>query len=411
MRILFLHNNFPAQFGAIGHYLAQEGWDVRFLTQRKGAKAEAIKITAYRDREPKEEHKTAHPYLQSTAKAMITGLSAAEVAMHLREKEHYVPDICVAHSGWGPGLFLKDAWPESKYVGYFEWYYKGEADDVVFMKGPGRPVMEKARERIRNSSIALELIGCDAGLVPTVYQASQFPDVFRDKLRVMHDGVDTEMYAPMDPGEVTLGEETYRKGEEILTYVARGMEPYRGFPEFMNALEILQKRRPHLRTIVVGEDRVAYGKTLKSGKTYKEDALERLDLDLGRINFTGLLARPDYTKVLQLSSVHVYFTVPFVLSWSMMEALSAGCLLLGSDTAPVRELVEHGKNGFLTEYRNAERLADDLDRLLDEREKHDAVRAAARQTITDSYAARDLYPAKKNFFAEVAKGRNFTRGW
>ncbi|MEM9232855.1 MAG: glycosyltransferase, partial [Pseudomonadota bacterium] len=360
MRILFLHNNYPAQFGAIGHYLAAEGWDVRFMTQRSGTKSDVIDVTVYRDRKPPKEYHVGHPVLQSTGKAVVTGLSAMEVALHLRKSQNYIPDVMVAHSGWGPGLFLKEAWPETPQVGYFEWYYKGEADDVVFMRGPNRPPLEKARERIRNASIMSELISCDVGLVPTGYQASQFPDIFRPKLRVMHDGVDTESYKPADPGEVTFGEDTFRKGEEILTYVARGMEPYRGFPEFMDALELVQKRRPKLRTIIVGEDRAAYGKALDSGKTYKEDALDRLDLDLSRITFTGLLPRNQYRQVIQLSSVHVYFTVPFVLSWSMMEALSTGCLMLASDTAPVRELITDGENGYLTDYRNKEQLADDL---------------------------------------------------
>lgn len=410
MRILFLHNNYPAQFGAIGSFLASQGWDVRFMTQRAGSKSELIDVTVYRDREQRKEHLGGHPYLNSSRKALVTGLSAMEVAMHLRDKEGYTPDVMVSHTGWGPGLFMKDVWPNTPHVGYFEWYYKGEADDIVFMRGPNRPTQECARERVRNTPILSELVSCDMGIIPTEYQASQFPDIFRPKLRIMHDGVDTDTYSPGDPGDVTFGDQTFRKGEEILTYVARGMEPYRGFPEFMDALELVQKRRPKLRTIIVGEDRVAYGKKLETGKTYKEDALERLDLDHSRICFTDLLSRPDYLKVLKLSSLHVYFTVPFVLSWSMMEALSTGCLLLGSRSAPVLELIEDGKNGYLTEYRDRERLADDIERLLETRADHDHIREAARRTITDNYAARDIYRAKKVMFAEIAAGRHPFRG-
>ena len=401
MHILFLHNNFPAQFGAVGQYLAREGWRVSFLTQRKGAQAEGLDVVVYRDREKPAEHKGGHPFLGSTDKAVVTGTSALEVAMHLKEKKGYRPDVVVAHSGWGPGMFMKEAWPDAAYVGYFEWYYRGEADDVVFMNGPNRPAMEGAREAMRNSPINTDLVACDIGLVPTKYQASQFPDLFQPKLRVMHDGIDTGFYAPGDPGEVTLGDQTFRKGDEIVTYVARGMEPYRGFPEFMDALAAVQKRRPNMRAIIVGEDRAAYGKKLKSGKTYKEDCLERLDLDESRIVFTGLLSRPDYRKVLQLSSVHIYFTVPFVLSWSSMEAMSAGCLILGSDTKPVREVMAHRESAWLTDYRNPERVADDLEYLLATREEHDALRRGARQVIVDRYAAKDLYPAKKALFAEL----------
>ncbi len=401
MRILFLHNNFPAQFGAIGQYLSRDGWDVTFMTQRTGAKADGINAVVYRDRDVKEEHKIRHPFLASTGKAVVTGTSALEVAQHLTHEKGYTPDIIVAHSGWGPGLFMKDVWPDAAYVGYFEWYYRGEADDIVFMNGPGRPAMEGARERIRNSPIVADLITCDLGIVPTRYQASQFPDLFSSKLRVMHDGIDTGFYAPGDPGPVQFDDQTFHKGDEIVTYVARGMEPYRGFPEFMQALATVQKRRPNLRAIIVGEDRTAYGKPLKSGKTYKEAALEDLDLDMSRITFTGLVPRPTYKKVLQISSVHIYFTVPFVLSWSMMEAMSTGCLILGSDTAPVREVMTNGQNGMLTDFKDADRVADDLEHALSMRAEYDELRNAARQTIVDRYAARDLYPAKKALFSSL----------
>lgn len=403
MRILFLHNNFPAQFGSIGQYLARDGWDVTFMTQRKGASADGIDTVVYRDREVKEEHQIGHPYLAGTGKALITGTSALEVAQHLQHKKGYTPDVIVAHSGWGPGLFMRDAWPDAAYVGYYEWYYKREADDVVFLNGPGRPAMEGARERMRNAPIVTDLVSCDLGIVPTQYQAAQFPKLFEPKLRVMHDGIDTGYYVPGDPGEVRFGDDVFTKDDEIVTYVARGMEPYRGFPEFMQALAAVQKRRPNLRAIVVGEDRTAYGKALKSGKTYKEEALETLDLDLSRITFTGLLGRSEYRQVLQLSSVHIYFTVPFVLSWSMMEAMSSGCLILGSDTAPVLEVMRHGENGLLTNFREPEQLADDLEQALAMRNEHDAIRQGARQTIVDRYAAKDLYPAKKMLFSSLVK--------
>lgn len=398
MKVLFLHNNFPAQFGALGRYLSDEGWQVTFMTQRKGAKADGIDTVVYRDREqPKGQEP--HPFLVSSTKAAITGASAAEVAEVLRTKRGYTPDVVVAHSGWGPGMFLKDVWPDAPYVGYFEWFYRGDADDISFLNEGPRGVLNKARERMRNAPILTDLTACDAGLVPTRYQASQFPGLFRNKLTVMHDGIDTDTYAPGDPGPLTLGGQTFAKGDETVTYVARGMEPYRGFPEFMTALAKVQKRRPALRAIVVGEDRVAYGRALKNGKTYKEDALGRLDLDLSRIVFTGLLPRPAYRKVLQISALHTYLTVPFVLSWSSMEAMSAGCLMLASDTAPVREVMVHEKNAILVDHRDPAALADAMEDALARRSTLAPLREAARRTITDSYAARDVYPAKKVWLA------------
>ena len=303
MKILFAHNNYPAQFGALGRYLAAEGWHVTFLTQRRGAdaagKADGIEVVVYRDREQPEELRP-HPFLAGTQKAVVTGASAAEVCAHLKSAKGYRPDLVVAHSGWGPGMFLRDVWDDVPYVAYLEWYYRGEADDIAFLaETPGpRPVLERAREPVRNAPILTDLTACQAGLVPTRYQASQFPALFRPKLTVMHDAIDTAAHAPGDPGEVTLGGQSFRLGDEVVTYVARGMEPYRGFPEFMTALAEVQKRRPATRAIVVGEDRAAYGRTLRNGRTYKEDALARLDLDPQRVVFTGLLGRADYRRVL-----------------------------------------------------------------------------------------------------------------
>ncbi len=402
MKILFLHNNFPAQFGLFGQYLAREGWHVTYMTQRKGSKAAGIDAIVYRDREQPSEHAVGHPFLKAAGKAVVTGTSALEVALHLRHTRDYVPDVVVSHSGWGPGLFLRDVWPEAKHVSYFEWYYKGEADDVVFLSGAGRPAMEKARERMRNTPILHDLVSCDLGIVPTHYQARQFPEIFRSKMAVMHDGIDTATFIPAEaPDTVAIAGETYTPQDEIVTYVARGMEPYRGFPEFMEVLSLVQSRRPTLRAIVVGEDRSAYGRSLASGNTYKEDALERLPLDRNRIHFTGLLPRNEYLRVLQISSVHCYFTVPFVLSWSAMEAMSAGCLILGSDTDPLKEIATHRKNAWLTDFRDIQRTADELEYLLATRREHAGLREAARRTIVERFAAKDLFPAKKTLLSTL----------
>jgi glycosyltransferase involved in cell wall biosynthesis len=186
--------------------------------------------------------------------------------------------------------------------------------------------------------------------------------------------------------------------DEIVTYVARGMEPYRGFPEFMAAVEIVMKRRPAAHVVVVGEDRVAYGKKLGEGDSFKKRALESGQYDMKRLHFTGLLPRPAYLKVLQASSVHVYLTVPFVLSWSMMEAMSTGCLVVGSDTEPVRELIEDGVNGRLAPFREPEQIADVVCDVLERRDAHAPMRKAARDTILKTYAARDIYPKKEALF-------------
>lgn len=395
MKILFVHDNFPAQFGQVGEYLAARGWEVVFATARKGAAHPAIKTFNYAPH--RAITKGVHPYAGTYEKAVINGQAVARACFELKRKG-YRPDVMVAHSGWGPGMFLKDVWPEARYVGYFEWFYQPNGPDVAFLNEGPQSDDELCRTRARNAPILADLAACDAGIIPTDWQRAQFPPVFKDRLAVIHDGIETDLYAPAPGAKLRLEGLDLTGAHEIVTYVARGMEPYRGFPEFMAAMAIVQKRRPGAHAVIVGEDRVAYGKKLGQGDSHKRRALEAHDFDRARLHFTGLLPRPDYLKVLQASSVHVYLTVPFVLSWSMMEAMSAGCLVVGSDVAPVRELIEDGRNGRLVPHWEPDRIADAVCDALARPREYAEMRSAARATIIERYAARDIYPRKEALF-------------
>jgi glycosyltransferase involved in cell wall biosynthesis len=392
MKILFVHDNFPAQFGLIGEYLAERGWDVLFGTARKDARHPTIKTFTYAPH--RAITKGVHPYAGVYEKAVINGQAVARACFDLKRKG-YRPDVMVAHSGWGPGIFLKDVWPEARYVGYFEWWYQPNGPDVAFLSEEPQSEDDLCRTRARNAPILADLAACDVGITPTKWQQAQFPAVFHDRLTVLHDGVLTDVYAPAPGTRLRLDGLDLGHAEEIITYVARGMEPYRGFPEFMAAMEIVQQRRPNAHVVVVGEDRVAYGRKLPDGDSYRKRALEGGRFDMARLHFTGLLPRPSYLKVLQASSVHVYLTVPFVLSWSMMEAMSAGCLIVGSDTEPVRELIRDGENGRLAPFRDPEKIADAVCDVLARPAAHAPMRVRARETILKSYAARDIYPRKE----------------
>ena len=170
------------------------------------------------------------------------------------------------------------------------------------------------------------------------------------------------------------------------------MEPYRGFPQFMETVALLQERRPNCHVVIVGEDRVAYGKRLPDGKTYKQLMLEKIPLDLSRVHFTGLLPYDRYLQVLQASSVHVYLTRPFVLSWSMLEALSTGCLIVASNTAPVTEVIEDGINGLLVDFFSPQEICDRVEEVLDHPTQMSSIRAKARQTILEKYDLAQLLP-------------------
>ena len=312
MRILFLHNNFPAQFGGLARYLSGQGHEVRFGTRWEGTPPGWLHMVRFRPH--REVGEQQHPYLRFLENAVLNGQALARVGWQMKEKG-YSPDLVVAHSGWGPGLYVRDVWPDAKYLGYFEWYYRPDGADVGFLRDVTRD--DGPRIRTRNAAILLDLAECHWGLVPTEYQASQFPALLRRKLTVQHDGVDTEHFAPQPGRRLKLPGLDLSHVDELVTYVARGMEPYRGFPQAMSAFAEVQKRRPRAHVVVVGQDRVAYGRALPDGDTWRKKMLRELELDRDRLHFTGLLPRDQYREVLLASSVHVYLTVPFVLSWSM----------------------------------------------------------------------------------------------
>lgn len=393
MNILFLHQNFPAQFRHLATTLAKDSNNtVVFGTTCQGGSIAGVNKVIYQpSRQP---HPNVHYYVRPLEGAVLEGQAVYRVASQLKERHQFEPDIVYAHSGWGPGLFMKDLFPNSQYLCFFEWFYNAHGSDVDF--DPDFPCNEEieAKVRIRNAAILLDLYGCDRGLTPTHWQQQQFPPEYHTKLTVCHDGIDTHFFQPdphaklqVEPTQPIACESPLNLSEvdEIITYVARGMEPYRGFPQFMKAVAQLQKHRPQCHVVVVGDDRIAYGTPRKDGKTYREYMLEQLDLDMTRLHFTGLLPYPQYLRVLQASSVHVYLTYPFVLSWSMLEALSTGCLVLGSKTPPVEEVIQDGINGLLVDFFSPEAIVERIIDVLDHPDRMQAIRTQARQTILDHY--------------------------
>ncbi len=401
MRVLFLHDNFPAQFGGIGQYLARAGWTIFFGTQKKGVRLSGIEVVNYKPH--RKVSQSSHPYTKPLEKAVLTGQAAARMGFDLR-KRGFQPDVVVAHSGWGPGLFVKDVWPDTKLIGYYEWYYEPIGPDVMFLDGKAPPADRQLLGRSRNAPILMDLAHGDWGITPTEYQRDRFPRLFRDRLTVQHDGVDADFFAPINNPRFQLPDLELPDDAEIVTYVARGMEPYRGFPQFMAALAEVQKRRPRVHAVIAGTDRVAYGRKLPDGKSYREQALEGNDLQQERTHFVGLLPRNQYRLLLQASSVHVYLTIPFVLSWSMLEAMSTGCLLVASNTEPVREMVEDSRNGLLVDFFDVDGIAERICDAIESAENFKPIRAAARQTILDRYSVNVLYPQKKSLLEKIVEG-------
>lgn len=392
MHILFLHPNFPAQFRHLAVTLAQDSKNtVVFGTTRKEGNLPGVYKAIYSpSREP---HPQIHQYVRPLENAVLHGQAVYRLCVQLKA-QGFIPDVVYAHSGWGPSLFIKDAFPKAKLLCYFEWFYHAHGTDADFDPSEPLDADAEARIRIKNAPILIDLYSCDRGLSPTNWQRQQFPPEYHSKITVHHDGVDTQFFQPQPGAKLVLPRINLdlRDVPEIVTYVARGMEPYRGFPQLIETIALLQQRRPQCHAVIVGENRVAYGKPLPDGKTYKDYMLEKVPLDLSRVHFTGLLPYPEYLQVLQASSAHIYLTRPFVLSWSMLESMATGCLVVASNTPPVIEIIQDGVNGLLVDFFSPQQICDRVEEALDNPTQMASIRAKARETIQERYDLGKLLP-------------------
>lgn len=405
--ILFVHDAFPGQFGDFARWLAGEGWEVSFATAAPGAApgAAAPGLRVLRYAPHRAPSPATHPYAQAMDRAALAAQGFARAALAARAAG-LRPDLVVSHAGPGAGLFAGEVFPGAATVPYCEWWYRFPGADVAFLAGiepaaAARGPEAAIHERARNAPIALELAGAAAALCPTAFQAAQFPEAFAARLTVLHDGIDTARFRP-DPAarRATLGGRV-APGARVVTYATRGMEPHRGFPQLMAALPAVLAADPGAVAVIAGENRVAYGGDGLRRIDWKARALAAHDLDPARVIFTGTLPPADYLALLRRSDAHVYLTVPFVLSWSLLEAMGAGCALVASDTAPVREFVS-GDEAALVDFRDPGRLAEAILATLAGGPEVARRRAAARARVEAEAAQARLFPAKARFLAGVA---------
>lgn len=386
MKILFLHRNFPGQFKYLAMELAQDvNNEVCFITNNNTTRTTArIRKIVYKLK--RKVPKDCHRYLRFYEDAIIHGQAVAEVLIQMKT-QGYKPDIIYGHT-WGCTLFVKDIFPDVPLVCYFEWFYNPEGADVGF-DGEYVGVDTRAKLQCKNSHLLLDLLNCDFGISPTEWQKAQFPKEFQNKIKVLHEGIDTNICCPKDNAIFEFNGKRFTKEDEILTYATRGMEEYRGFPEFMKTVEQLQKIRPNMQVIIGGEDRVCYGCHLKND-TFKQKMLRELDLDLSRIHFVGNLPYAEYIKLLQVSRCHVYLTYPFVLSWSLLEAMATGCCIVASDTAPVKEVIQNNFNGILVDFYDIDLLVKNVNLILNNPENYSNIRTSARKTINEKFELKNL---------------------
>ncbi len=400
MRFLFVHSNYPAQFRHIIRRLAADPrHQVRFISQHVEWHAEPIPgVERFTYHLGRPAHQQGHPYLERLESAVLHGQAVARVAEGLK-RQGWVPDLMVGHSGFGATLYLKDVYPQVPFVGYFEWYYNSHGSDVEFIRPQGVPLQTAMQTRSFNATTLMDLAVAQAGLTPTRWQWQQFPELFRPQLTVIHDGIDSGYFAPAPqrPRAIPGLNLDLAAMPEIVTYATRGMEPYRGFPQFMAALSILQQQRPQLQAIIVGADQVFYGNPRPDGRSWRQACLQDYPLDPARIHFTGPLSYPAYRTVLQASDCHCYLTYPFVLSWSLLEAMSCGCAIVASATAPVQELIEDGVQGRLVDFYSPDALAGMVGHLLDHPDRRQQLGRQARARIQAEYEQEPLLVQQLNW--------------
>lgn len=393
----------PGQYKHLARAFGAEGGH-RIFFVTKHASAEIAGVTRITYAMPKlDGPPPTHRYLAPTTRSVMQGQQVWRVCEQLQRREKFTPDIIIGHPGWGDMLFIKDLFPHAKILSFFEFYYRASGADVGFEE----PVTadDHARVRMKNITNLISLEQADWGITPTVWQHSLHPNDFKTKLSVIHDGVDVDVCVPNAAASVTLPNgKTFKVGDEVVTYIARNFEPYRGFATFMKAAEILLRTRPNLHMIAVGADEVSYGKKAPDGKTYRQLLSEQVTLPDERIHFVGTVPYADLIGLFQISSAHIYLTYPFVLSWSMLEAMASGVALVASRTKPVLEVVEHGVNGLLADFFSPEDVAAKVSQLLDEPTRNAAMRANARTTVVNRFALSKLLPLHMQLVREVAAG-------
>jgi glycosyltransferase involved in cell wall biosynthesis len=395
MHVLFVHKNFPAQFGHIAAYLIkQKGYRCTFVSETAPGIVGGIQKVQYRPGGGANDktHYLTRTFENATAHAAGVYEALKPLVTRLR------PDLVVGHSGFGSTLFLPELYPAAPVINYFEYFYHPHNSDMDFR--PEWPVLEEdvLRARTRNALILLDMEYCRAGYSPTEYQASLMPAAYRPKLRVLHDGIDTDFWRRRPPAERAFGPHTFGLDTRIVTYVSRG------FDVFLHAAKKIYTADPRVVFLIVGSDRVCYGGDLKfiKDKSFKDFVLRQEDFDLNRLIFLGQVKPAELLQIFSLSDLHIYLTVPFVLSWSLLDALASGCTVLASDTAPVREFIRHGETGLLQNFFDVDGFANTALEVLQNPEAYRYLGQAGEQLIREHYSLHTIIPRMTTFYEEVA---------
>ena len=390
-KILFVHNNFPAQFLHLAEALArQPGFELAAIGTETARALPGVKLRKYSLRNP--DVSPTHPF----ARRFDLECRRAEEVLYAASSlsaSGFVPDVVLVHPGWGEALPLRAMFPKAQLVTYCEFFYRIEGQDNGFdPEFPQIGIDGEVGLHLKNAATLLSLVDCDKAISPTQWQRSTYPREYQGRIEVIHEGVDVEKAKPSQQASFRLTDgRTLAKNDEVVTFVARNFEPVRGFHIFTRALPRILAERPNAQILLIGGNGSPYGALPPRGETWKSIFFKEIAdrVDQKRIHFTGNLSHRDFLRAMQISSAHVYLTYPFVLSWSLLEAMSTGCLVIASATAPVKEVID-GDNGILVPFFDVDELAARIIEALAQPRRFKAHRAAARATIVKNFSVQDV---------------------
>ena len=389
MKILFVHQNYPGQYRESLPRLAATGQHkIIFLTQRTGlAQPHDHMIAVYRpDHVPA---KDAYPYTQWFEKCCGNGIGVAKACGQLK-RQGFDPDLVVGHIGWGELTFVKEIWPHVPVVGYFEYYFIAEGGCLNFDPEYPEQANLPALLRARNAMNYLSYMAVDSGYTATQWQKETYPPLFHDKIEVFHEGVRADLLHPDHDSPLAFthkGHPPFGREDELVTFIARNLEPIRGVHSFLRALPLLQEARPKARVAIVGGDETSYGARLPDGDSFRARLVSELGdrVNWDRVDFLGRVPYPVLINLLKLSRCHVYLTVPFVVSWSLLEAMALEKTVVASDVAPVRAFIDHERTGLLVDFLSPEKIAQAIDDVLSDKDGRRDLGIAARRHILANY--------------------------
>lgn len=398
MNILFIHQNFPAQFKYLAPALLRAGHKVHALVPKPRAEAQLPGIVQVPYRIRRGSTKQVHPWLVSFETQTIRAEALFYEALKLL-RSGYRPDVVIAHPGWGESTFVKDVWPDTRLGMYCEYYYHATGQDIGFDREFSQPPeAERCRLQMKNLPNILHFSLADKAISPTWWQRATYPEPFRSRIEVVHEGIDTRRIVPDAGASLAIADTEgrmlqFRASDEVITFVNRNLEPFRGFHSLMRALPEILERRPNAEVLLVGGNGVSYGRRPKDGGNWREVIVEELrdripDSGWARVHFLGNIPYLQFIRLLQVSSVHVYLSYPFVLSWSVIEAMSAGCAIVASRTEPVMEVISEGETGRLVDFFDTGAIAGAVCDLLDNPKEREQLGRNAREHAVSRYDLR-----------------------